>query len=810
MKYAKAIGLSAFVIAFTIILNTKLGDIPPLGKFLNPFRGFWKNAEKINRFSLQDMALDSLRSPVSITFDEHRIPHIFAQNDDDLYFIQGYLTARDRLWQMDFQTRFAAGRLSEVVGAKALELDRYQRRMGMGYGAENMVKQLDNDPEQKRVLQRYADGVNAYINQLKPGDYPIEFKLLDYKPEKWEIINSALLLKLMSATLAGGSDEFYMSNILKKYGPEITSDLFPDFYYKSNPVIPAGTTWNFKPVAIPEIPDTYTAFNSTITTKQHESGIGSNNWALSGNKTASGHPLLANDPHLNLTLPAIWYQVQLSSPGMNVYGVSIPGSPGVIIGFNQHIAWGVTNVYADVLDWYSVKFKDNQHKQYWYNNQWNTIKQRIETIRVRGGKTVSDTVLYTHQGPVVYLENQKPGNFSKAANVPQGYALRWIAHDPSSDIKTFYLLNRAKNYDDYRKALTCFTAPAQNFIFASTNNDIAITPNGYFPLKWKDQGKFLLDGSNPQNDWHGRIPADQNPTVKNPPQGYLVSANQPSTDSTYPYYVNWEFSLNERAERLNARLSAMSNATVDSMRNLQNDNYSMLADEILPTLLSYLNRDNLSATEGECLYLMKNWNKRYNADEKAASIFEIWQQNLSKEIWDDDFGDTKFPMRYPSQDRTVQLILHEPDSRWFDNVKTPQKETLKDLVDKSFRYAVDSLVRGFGPVSYQWQWGNVRSRRVNHLAKIAGFGSRILHIGGAKGAVNALGPESGPSWRMVVDLSNPVKAYGIIPGGQSGNPGSFYYDDMLTIWSTGNLDSLHFLISPVTDKKFHTVKFSNR
>ncbi len=796
MKILK-FAISTFIaLALTLSLNQKWGNTPPMGKFLDPFQGFWKNAESRNTATERELDLDGLQAEVSIQFDDQRIPHIFAENDHDLYFTQGYLTAKDRLWQMDFQTRFAAGRLSEVIGPKAIELDRFQRRMGMGFGAENMVKTMMADPEIAGIMNAYAEGVNAYIKSLKPGDYPIEFKILDYKPENWTPLNSALLLKLMSATLASGSNEFYMSNILKKYGADVVKDLFPDYPFREDPIIPAGTAWNFKAIAAPKAPaETAVSANAKIKTKEKDEVIGSNNWALSGSKTSTGSPMLANDPHLDLTLPSIWYQVQLVSNVQNVCGVSIPGAPGVIIGFNQNIAWGVTNVGSDVLDWYQVQFKDASHQAYRFNNEWKPVKSRIEQIEVRGGKTLSDTVYYTHHGPVVYLENQKPENFSKADNIPAGYALRWVAHDGSNDVRSFYMLNKAKNYAEYRTALSYYTAPAQNFIFASLENDIAITPNGYFPLKWTGQGKFLLDGSNPANDWQGRIPADQNPTVKNPARGFVSSANQFSADPTYPYYLHWEFSGYERAKRINNRLTVMKQATVDSLRNLQNDNYSIFAENVLATFIGGVNTQKLNTTEKKAFEIASKWNKFYNADEIGASIFEIWQKQLAKEIWDDEFGDKNSLMRYPSRDRTVELLLSEPNAKWYDNVTTPQKETLNDVLISSFKFAVDSLERAQGPLGNKWQWGNVKNTHVPHLAKIGGFGSKFLFNGGSKTSVNATSESNGPSWRMIVALGKDLKAYGVYPGGESGNPGSFFYDDMVNKWSEGQLNELVYLRS---------------
>ncbi len=794
MNRVKALLCIVIPILLGYILNTKFGDLPPIAKFLNPFTGFWQNAEQMSPAKKKKIVLKNAQSDIEIVFDDRMIPHVFAQNDHDLYYAQGYVTAMHRLWQMDFQTRFAAGRISEVVGEKAIEVDKYQRRMGMVYGAENSLKGMMADRESREMLLAYTQGINDYIKSLNKRNLPVEYKLLDFKPEQWSPIKCALLLKQMSAVLAMGSDEFYMTNILKKYGPDITKDLFPDYPFKEDPIIPVGTKWDFKPLDVPATPKSFTEMMSTgIATKQKVEGIGSNNWAVSGAKTVSGYPILANDPHLDLSLPSIWYQIQLHAPGVNAYGVSLPGAPGIIIGFNQNIAWGVTNVAADVLDFYQIKFKDNSHKNYWYNNQWRATKPRYEKIKIKGAADVIDTVYYTHHGPIVYLQK---ANYSKAKNVPVGHALRWIAHDSSNELKAFYLLNRGKNYNDYRTALPYFTAPAQNFIFASADNDIAITPNGKFPLKWKNQGKFILDGTDPSNDWQGWIPAAQNPTVKNPPRNFVSSANQSSTDPSYPYYINWEFAPYERGKRINDRLTAMKNATADSMRNLQMDSYGIMAENLLPYIMPLVKSNELNATQKEAFNITAKWNKYFEAKSIAASVFDLWTKRLSFEIWDDDFNDKDVPMRYPSRDRTIELIQKDPNSKWFDNVKTSKKESLADLVNSSFKYACDSLERKYGPIGEEWEWGNFKNSNVPHLAKIPGFGSKKLLIGGAKSTVNALSESNGPSWRMVVELGKTPKGHGVYPGGQSGNPGSPFYDNMIDSWAEGKLYDLFFMQSP--------------
>ncbi|RZL34616.1 MAG: penicillin acylase family protein [Pedobacter sp.] len=794
MNKIKALICIIVPISLAFLLNIKFGDVPPLLKFLNPFMGFWQNAENFMVAKNKKIILKNAHDKIDILFDDRMIPHVFAKNDYDVYYAQGYVTAKHRLWQMDFQTRFAAGRLSEVVGIKAIEVDRYQRRMGMVYGAENSLKGMMADPKSKEMILAYTAGINDYIASIPKGKLPIEYKILDFKPEKWTPLKCALLLKQMSAVLAMGSDEFYMTNILKKYGPEITKDLFPDYPFKESPIIPVGTKWDFTPLPIPKAPAGYTEMmTGDVKTAQKVEGIGSNNWAVNGSKTQSGSPILTNDPHLNLTLPSIWYQIQLHAPGLNSYGVSLPGAPGIIIGFNKDIAWGVTNVAADVLDFYQIKFKDETHKNYWHNNTWKNTTQRLEKIKIKGSPDEIDTVYYTHQGPVVYFHKPK---YSVADNVPLGNALRWIAHDESNELKTFYLLNRGKNYDDYRKALTHYTAPAQNFIFASADNDIAITPNGKFPLKWKNQGKFILDGTDPANDWQGFIPASQNPTVKNPPRNFVSSANQSSTDQTYPYYINWEFSPYERGQRINDRLAKMDKITADSMRHLLMDSYSLTAENLLPHIMPLVNASQLNATQKEAFNIITKWNKYFEAKEIGASIFDLWSKKLMTEIWDDDFTIASVPMRYPSRDRTIELIAKDPNSKWFDNVNTNQVETLADLVNASFKFTCDSLERKYGPIGDDWRWGKVKGSNVPHLAKIPGFGSKKLDIGGSKSTINALSESNGPSWRMVIELGKKVKGHGVYPGGQSGNPGSKFYDNMVDTWAKGELYDLFFMQSP--------------
>ncbi|MBF9235948.1 penicillin acylase family protein [Hymenobacter sp. BT683] len=789
--------LLALAVTLTLVwtLNTKHGDVPPFGKLLSPYRGFWQNAEARQAFPTQQtLALPGLQKQVTVRYDDRRVPHVFAQNDADLYFAQGYLTARDRLWQMEFQTHVAAGRLAEIVGPARLETDRFFRRMGLPFGAANSLKVMMADPTTRTVLTAYSAGVNAYIDQLTPATLPFEYKLLDYQPEPWQPLKCALLLKFMAWDLSGRTDDLRMSNIQGKYGPAVTQDLFPDYPTREDPIVPVGTPLDFQPLPAPPVPKSFaTAQVAHQLRTEPDAELGSNNFAVSGAKSASGYPLLANDPHLQLNLPSIWYQIQLNAPGVNVYGVTIPGAPTVIIGFNENTAWGVTNVAADVLDFYQLKFKDKTQREYWHAGRWKPVRRVVEHIKVRNQPDRLDTVLYTHHGPVVYDKPEKPF----IAQTPIAHAMRWTAHDGANEVLAFYQLNRARAYPDYTAALAHYGSPAQNFIFADNQKDIAIWPNGRFPLKWRNQGKFILDGTDPAYDWQGWIPAAHNPHVKNPARGFVSSANQFSAGPDYPYYLNWNYANYERGHRINQRLGAMRQVTPDSLRQLQNDVLDLNAQLMLPKMLALVAAPALGSAEAKVLAEMRRWPHQYTADAIGASVFNLWYNDFVKRIWEDDFGSkvTGVEMRYPPRDRTNNLILNEPNSPWIDDRRTPAKETLPQLALQSLRFATDSLTRKLGPFGPKWRWANQKSTDVLHLLQLPGFGQLDVDCGGGAGIVNATSERNGPSWRMVVALGPRVQAYGVYPGGQSGNPGSPFYNNLLETWRVGQLDELVFLRS---------------
>lgn len=788
MNYLKALIPSIILIALIVSLNTKFGSVPPLGKFFDPQAGFWANAETSIPES-SEITLSEFEGNASIFFDERRVPHIFADNDYDLYFAQGYVVARDRLFQLELQTLDASGRLAEKIGERALGRDRTTRRRGMPYGAEKALEMMKQDPKTWEIVNAYADGVNAYISSLQDKDLPIEYKILDFKPEEWTPIKTAHLLKNMTRTLAGGNSDDRTSNTLAYFGDDFIEKFFVAKPELNDPIIPPSKEWDFERVPV-QAPDTLYKPSSAVELGEYEQpeGVGSNNWAVSGSKTESGYPILANDPHLSLTIPSIWYEVQLKAPGINTYGVSLQGAPGVIIGFNENVAWGTTNTGSDVMDWYEIEFKDETHQEYWHDGKWKPTTVRIEEIKVRGQETVLDTVIYTHHGPVTRVESS-----SNEEREPTYHALRWIAHEPSNDLRTFYGFNRAKTYSDFEEAAKYWVAPAQNFVFATNENDIGLYVSGKFPNKWKYQGRTVSDGTDPLYDWQGWIPFEHNPNIKNPDRGFVSSANQESAAPDYPYYLDDDFAPFERGRRINDLLAAMENITTKDMQEMQMDSYSYYAETLLPSLLAWTNLDSLNAEEQEILAEVRDWDYFMQGELIAPSIFRQWSGNFYRAIFYDEYETTDAALRYPSRDIFIEVIKNESDFAFTDDIATQKIETREDIATATFKETVLELTNYLGAFGNEWKWGYFINNDVAHLADIPGFGRNNLFSSGSSEAINATRGGFGPSWRMVVELGPEVKGYGVYPGGASGNPGSPNYDSMIDPWRTGELYELNFM-----------------
>lgn len=802
-----------FFISFSItlflgvVLSLQFGSIPPIGKLLDPNHGFWQNAYSEDQISEEKVTMKGLKGPVKVTYDENLIPHIFAENDEDLYRVQGYVTAKHRLWQMEFQTLAAAGRVSEIVGPMALELDRMTRRKGLAYSAEITLPFLQkNHPDTYLLLEAYSEGVNHYIENLKESQVPVEYKILDYRPESWSPYKSILLLKYMADMLVGDKDLEY-TNLRNLIGEELMDKLYPPFPEQNDPVIESEKIWDFEPLGIstPEniqYPDQDIFVN---TLPQPVEGIGSNNWAVSGSKTKNGHPILANDPHLSLNLPSLWYAMQLTSPNHSVKGATLPGALGIISGFNENIAWGVTNATRDTRDWYAIQFKNKDRIEYLYNDQWIQSVFRVEEIKIKGEADFIDSVVYTHHGPVVYDRTFR----SERQDV--NFSLKWTAHMESNEQKTFLMLNKGKNHEDYLEALNYYTSPAQNFVFASRGGDIAMKVQGRFPLKWDGQGKFLMDGNNPDYEWKDFIPNEHNPATINPSRGFVSSANQHSVDASYPYYVFDNSYEHYRNRRLNSRLKEMEEITVEDMMLLQFDNYHLHAAEALPLLINNLPEEkvtNLDLVSKKYLDQLKEWNFNTFPNQEEPALFQTWWDQFYKLLWAKWNVEGK-PIVYPNKYQTTLLLKDSPEDILFDDPETETIEKASDLIWESFELMVADM-NEWMEKDEDYTWANFKGTSVVHLVpNFKSFSKFNVYTGGTSGVLNATGKRHGASWRMVVELGGKVKAFGIYPGGQSGNPGSKYYDNFLKKWANGEYVSFDLRSEQENDRVLFTTIFSN-
>ncbi len=793
MKIFKFSISAVITIALIYFLNNNWNfgsPIPALGKFLDPFHGVWQNAETKEK-KTEKLKLDGLKAEVVIVYDSMMIPHIFAQNNEDLYFAQGYVTASQRLWQMEFQTHAAAGRVSEIIGAAALDFDRRQRRLGMVYAAEQALESAIENPEALAMVESYGKGVNQYIESLDYADLPLEYKLLNYKPEPWTNVKFGLLLKYMAKTLNIGDKDLEMTNALKLFGKDMVDLLWPDHEDIGDPIVDQAGKWKFKPITLDSLPLALPDELVNISpVEKPEKGVGSNNWAVSGMKTQTGSAILCNDPHLTLNLPSIWHIIHLQGPGVNVMGASLPGVPSVISGFNDSIAWGVTNAQRDLVDWYKIQFKDETRKEYLSDGQWKSSRKVIEEIKIKNGDSYFDTVTYTHHGPVLYDESFH-GDAEK-----NHYAFRWIAHDRSEEVLTFYKLNRAKNHKDYLEALDHFVSPAQNFVFASVNGDIAMRVQGKFPVRRKEEGKYLLDGTKTSTEWHAFIPNDQNVMYKNPARGFVSSANQYPVDDTYPYFITSTSYEAYRNRRINHLLSEMSEITPRDMMEMQFDTYNLKAYEGLPVLLAMIDTTSLAPAQQAAFSILKQWNFENEINSLGASYFEAWWKSLFPLIWDEVKNST-VALDYPTDYTTIKLIKEKPDLSFFDIVGTPEKETAREVVQLAFAKGVEAIEEWKNTKHMEPRWADYKDTFIGHLLQgIPAFSHHVQH-GGTGDAINASSRTHGPSWRMVVSLEKTkVKAWGVYPGGQSGNPGSPYYNNMLSLWSKGNYVPFQFETVP--------------
>ena len=658
-------------------------------------------------------------------------------------------------------------------------------------------------------MQAYADGVNAYIAQMRPRDLPLEYRLLKARPIKWEPIYSLYFLERMSVTLGLNDATLRRLRAQSLVGEAAADALFPTNSPIQEPIQPNGQKaprYDFAEVPAPGAPDNSVAIavaarQSVIATlaqsatHERSDAVGSNNWAVAPSRSSTGNALLAGDPHLDLTLPSVWYEMHVVIPGkLDAAGAGFPGMPGVVIGFNRDVAWTFTNTGSDVNDFYAERVDDAARpSRYEVDGKWRSLEMRVETYRGPGGRVLhTDTLYFTHRGPMRRIQGQ-------------WLSMRWTAYEPSHEPDNFLSLLGTRSVNEWLYAMRDYVAPTQNGLVADKRGNIAIRSSGAYPIRPGDgRGDVIRDGSKSSSDWTGFLPVERYPFGLNPPQGFLASANQQPVDPRQnPAYMGSSWYSPWRAMRINTLLRSDSSVTPDDMRLFQTDPGSARADQFVPLFLSAAShRDSIgksSAKLRDAARLLSEWDRRYTTGNRRAVIFEAAMRELALRTWDeltDSAGTTVSDAAARTPETQILLELaRSPSNIWWDNRKTPERDDRDAILAASLEAGYDTVVARNGkPDSSAWLWSARRKAYIRHLLRIPALAAPRVSLQGGPGTLNPSSGEGtqGSSWRMVVELGPEMRAWTIYPGGQSGAPASARYKDRLSRWAQGQLEPVLF------------------
>lgn len=752
-----------------------------------------------------EIRVAGLKERVSVRRDARSIPYIEAKTDADLYYMQGFTTASDRLWQMDLLRRVARGETAEIFGRATLEEDKKWRRYGFGRISEQSVQYLE--PELRAALENYARGVNAYIATLTPETMPVEFKILQYKPREWTAADTVVIGKILAEALSST----YAGDLLRYATQNLDAAKLADLNNKVTPYdvilfgkdskaakkLTAETQRRRENIGEIEVAleqqasetDKHSKISShrlsvsAVKALENDLAIrerslsrvglfaeglaASNNWVISGKRTADGKPLLANDPHLLASAPGIWYLTHLSTPTMRVAGVTFPGVPGIVLGHNEYIAWGATNVGPDVQDVYFETF--NEKGEYKTSNGWTAATVRNEEIKVRANPlnpaTTIETlnVTETRNGPVII------------DSADRKISLKWTAFDPkNSDFNAFYSLNRAKNWNGFKNALSTYGGAMQNFVYADVKGNIGWYAAGKLPIRRKGDGSLPYDGAGMDGDWVGFVPFAELPHLYNPAEGFIITANQRIAGTDYKHQqIVRDFAPPWRARRLHDLLLKDTKATMDSVSAAQYDVFNiplkMLAEDIV----------TMKAASDEYLKAMAEWDGRMTPDSQAALVVNEIRSCAANKMAADNPGVPAFVIR----ERILFWAIREKSARWLPKNVADYPALLRgcaDDVPKTFtsRYGADAK---------QWVWGKASSARFPHPlagAPLIGgqFATPNTPIAGSGQTPNVA---SYVSMRHIASPGNWDATRFVIPLGQSGDPKSPHYKDQFDSWNKG-------------------------
>lgn len=787
---------------------------------ITPLSGVLNSPAAVDAQSDNTLTLAGLEGPVTVIYDQMGIPHIYADSVHDLFMAQGFVEASHRFWQMDWWRRISGGRLSEVAGDATLGNDVLFRTLNFQAAAERDLEITSE--EGIAALDAYTAGVNAYLDGKAPTDVAVEYGFLaqagiSLEIDPWQNTDTLRWYKVMSLSLSGNfQDEIFraeITSVATEFGANL---LIPQYPFDMHPVIvePGGVEMaGLTTEATYEIPENVdysnVAFNIVggadlddpyVTPFGNGAGIGSNSWVIAGGMTDSGLPYLANDPHLGIQMPSIWYEVGLHCNEVseacpyNVVGVSFAGSPGVIIGHNDNVAWGFTNVGTDVQDLYVLTINPDNEGQYMLDGEWVDFEIVTETINVAGSDPVEVPVRNSVWGPVI----------SEAIDqTAQILALRWTALDGNTTIDSLLAIDRASNWEDFRVAAALFDVPAQNMIYADVEGNIGYQMPGKTPIRSEGHtGRVPVDGSVSTNEWQGFVPFDELPMIFNPDAGYIVTANNSVVGPDYPYYITDDWDYGYRAARIEQMVQSDEDGviTIEEMQAMQGDNYNMKADFLIPALQGLTFED---ASLAEMVDWLTEWDRQNDADSGEALLFEQYWAELVANTFGDDLGFV--PSGGSHYWYVISNMIADPTNLIYgtvwDDSTTDDRETADVILANSFADAVATVSAEYGDDPAAWRWGDAHV--AHFLAAPLGQGvdpafDALLnslfnaHIGvsGGNSIVNATGWSAGspfnvgglPSMRQILIPGDWDSSMRINTVGQSGDPLSRHYEDQLPMW----------------------------
>jgi penicillin amidase len=755
-----------------------------------------------------EISLEGLQADVSIYWDDFGVPHIYADNEVDLYFAVGYVQAQERLWQMTLSQIAAEGRFAEFFGEELVDYDRYQRTLGFYRSAELMYNQLDE--EDLSILEAYSAGVNAFISKNK-RKLPVEFALTGIEPIAWTPVRTIAVARLMAWELNMGWWTEAMYNHLKS---KLSAEQFEELRLRFPEDAPTSMNYNqTRAVSHSVLP--MLRLEQDLRKELHRGGshVGSNAWVVDGSKTVSGFPLLAGDPHLGLDMPGKWYEMHLIFGGRNVSGATIPGIPVLVLGQNEHLAWTFTSIMADDTDFFIEQTDPLDKSRYVADSLSDStavyapFEVERQIIKVKDGDQRLLEIRYTDHGPVIsdIYPNQHLID-------DQVISMQWTGYDTTSnELKALYRMNWAQNFQEFQDALEFYGVPGLNLMYGDQSGNIAMFSAGNIPIREGDPITFRR-GWAPEDAWQGYIPKEKMPRVINPENGWIANANNKLYAEGYPFYIATFWEPPSRIERITESLSPDTLFTVSDFGRLQNDSYSVFARKNTPVILDIIRNQQVYNFDEVVSYL-ENWNYRYEGNETAASLFDAIFLNITKNTLTDEFGKETFDVFLFHENVPVRTLTRflQDSSSFFDDIQTVEVETKEDIVLKSVQDALFFLSDSLGDESFEWRWEQLHTITfepplfaeaaesddapaplkliVNNVLKKGPYAADGHGMSVNNGQYNWEEPFEmvlGPSIRRIVDFSDLSKTYSVLSTGQSGNPLSRHYGDQIELWLEGN------------------------